>query len=75
MSPFLSNVMLTRFDNAVLAKNYKAVRYADDLIFFGSSEHECNEIYKFCEKNLLVERGGPVWLDTNLTSLSGALQM
>jgi retron-type reverse transcriptase len=55
MSPFLSNVMLRRFDKAVLATNYKAVRYADDLIFFGSSEHECNEIYKFCEENLRIE--------------------
>ena len=55
MSPFLSNVMLNKFDQAVIAEDYSAVRYADDLIFFASSQDECVKMHAFCEAKLLVE--------------------
>ena len=55
MSPFFSNVMLNRFDKAIVQMGYAAVRYADDLIFFGVSESECKAIHLFCEKNLTIE--------------------
>lgn len=42
LSPYLSNLMLKEFDE-FLEKNYfKAVRYADDLIFFSKTLEECN---------------------------------
>lgn len=55
LSPFLSNVMLNRFDKAIETAQISAVRYADDLIFFGNSESECKTIHSFCEKGLLEE--------------------
>ncbi|QNB07885.1 RNA-directed DNA polymerase [Herbaspirillum frisingense] len=55
MSPFLSNVILNRFDRSVIAAGFSAVRYADDLIFFGETEEECKAIHLFCEKSLREE--------------------
>lgn len=52
LSPFFSNVMLHDFDRKIEQRGYSAVRYADDLIFFASSERECLEISHFCVENL-----------------------
>jgi RNA-directed DNA polymerase len=52
LSPFFANVMLDKFDRAVIAAGYTAIRYADDLIFFAASETACHEIHAFCKQRL-----------------------
>ena len=52
LSPMLSNLMLRRFDTQVMKAGFKAVRYADDLIFFANNESQCIEIFNFCEFEL-----------------------
>lgn len=52
LSPFFSNLLLDRFDKAVLEAGLHAVRYADDLIFFADSKEQCEEIASFCATEL-----------------------
>jgi hypothetical protein len=52
LSPFFSNIMLARFDRAIAQHNLRAVRYADDLIFFASSRNECEDVAAFCVDHL-----------------------
>ena len=52
LSPIFANLLLLQFDKAVNAKQYKCVRYADDLIFFADSRAECEEIAEFCTNEL-----------------------
>lgn len=56
LSPFFANVILIGFDKEVVQKKWKAVRYADDLIFFSQSETECHDIASQC-KNMLAKLG------------------
>ena len=49
LSPFFSNLLLQSFDQAVEKKGLRAVRYADDLIFFCNSRVECLSIAEFCK--------------------------
>jgi len=42
LSPYLSNLMLKEFDEFLEKNEFKAVRYADDLIFFSKTLEECN---------------------------------
>ena len=53
LSPMFSNLILQPFDSAVSNKGYRAVRYADDLIFFADSRNQCLEIDEFCRAELL----------------------
>jgi len=55
LSPFFSNVILEEFDNAVAKTGYSAIRYADDLIFFAANKAICQEIEKFCIRQLKKE--------------------
>jgi len=48
LSPIFANILLLQFDEAIKQKNYKCVRYADDLIFFAKSAEECKTICQFC---------------------------
>jgi len=48
LSPFFSNLLLGAFDDQVIKAGIPAVRYADDLIFFGDSRQECVSISDFC---------------------------
>uniref|UniRef100_UPI001F1392BC reverse transcriptase domain-containing protein n=1 Tax=Alcaligenes xylosoxydans xylosoxydans TaxID=85698 RepID=UPI001F1392BC len=68
LSPFFSNVLLREFDEALVKRQYQAVRYADDLIFFADSEAECLKIFDYCR----AELGGwpdPIgWSGFNLSS-------
>lgn len=41
ISPFLSNVILQRFDSMMIASGFHLVRYADDFIVFCESEEQC----------------------------------
>ncbi len=52
LSPFFSNVMLIDFDRELCNKGVKAVRYADDLIFFADSKSECEDIFSHCSEAL-----------------------
>lgn len=51
LSPF-SNVLLQKFDEALVKRRFQAVRYADDLIFFADSEAECFAIFDYCQAEL-----------------------
>ena len=53
LSPFYANILLWDFDNAIQAKGLKMVRYADDLILFGSSMAECEKIHLVVQYELL----------------------
>lgn len=46
LSPLLASFYLNDFDNWLIKKKYKHVRYADDLIFFLDSEKQCNEVFE-----------------------------
>lgn len=52
LSPFFANVVLQLFDAAIYNGGYRAVRYADDLIFFCDSEQECIKTDAFCRNEL-----------------------
>ncbi len=52
LSPFFSNIMLAGFDRAIAQQGLRAVRYADDLIFFASSRGECEGVAEFCAHHL-----------------------
>lgn len=52
LSPFFSNIMLAGFDRAIAQQSLRAVRYADDLIFFASSYSECEHLAEFCTHHL-----------------------
>lgn len=56
LSPFFSNLLLDRFDDAVQRAGLKAIRYADDLIFFADSLKECQQIDAFCRVELNEEK-------------------
>lgn len=52
LSPMMSNLLLQSFDQKIEKWRLNAVRYADDLIFFGRSRDECLSIRDFCESEL-----------------------
>lgn len=52
LSPFFANLFLEPFDQSISKRKLPAVRYADDLIFFGSSQAECEEIDAYCRSRL-----------------------
>jgi len=56
LSPFFANLMLEPFDRACKEKNLGAIRYADDLAFFTSSEDEARTVQQFCVQELTALR-------------------
>lgn len=52
LSPFFANLMLSDFDKYCIKSNIKAIRYADDLIFFCQSESQAVSIYGECKEKL-----------------------
>ena len=56
LSPFFSNLILERFDAQIEKAGLKAVRYADDLIFFADSETACRRIDEFCRESLAEDK-------------------
>jgi len=52
LSPFFANLYLEPVDAAIMKAQHAALRYADDLIFFGDSEAHCLTIFEFCRKEL-----------------------
>jgi hypothetical protein len=52
LSPFYANLVLHNFDPLIEKRGYRAIRYADDLIFFGTTSEQCLEIHDFCRQEL-----------------------
>jgi RNA-directed DNA polymerase len=52
LSPFFSNVMLGDFDKTIEKRGFRAVRYADDLVFFSASREDCLTLASFCAEEL-----------------------
>ncbi|QCP48433.1 RNA-directed DNA polymerase [Trinickia violacea] len=52
LSPFFSNIMLADFDRSIETRGLRAVRYADDLIFFADSRDACEALAAFCAEQL-----------------------
>ena len=52
LSPYFANLMLAPFDRACATRGLKAVRYADDLIFFTTTRDEALAIDAFCRESL-----------------------
>lgn len=48
LSPYFANLMLEPFDRACVHAKMDAIRYADDLAFFVSSEDEALQAQAFC---------------------------
>lgn len=52
ISPYLANLYLESFDQSIIQKNIKMIRYADDLIAFANDETECKKIHEYCKEQL-----------------------
>ncbi|MBT6339966.1 MAG: Retron-type reverse transcriptase [Desulfobacula sp.] len=52
LSPFLCNVYLTSWDNAMMSKSLTFVRFADDFIVFTKSQNDAEKAHKFVKKTL-----------------------
>jgi len=52
LSPLFANLFLYDLDNELIKKQIRAVRYADDLLFFANTEEGCRNIFSFCKQNL-----------------------
>ena len=52
LSPFLASFFLSDFDKKCAKKKLNIIRYADDIMFFGSTEKECQECEKIIKKYL-----------------------
>lgn len=52
LSPFFANLFLADFDKACVANKLSVLRYADDLIFFGTSQAETAYFEVFCATEL-----------------------
>jgi len=52
VSPYLANLYLHNFDMKIEKLNIPMVRYADDLVAFGTSKQECEEIHEICLEQL-----------------------
>lgn len=56
ISPLLANIYLNEFDQFMMGRKYRIVRYADDILIFGqskrSAEHALKVATKFLEEDL-----------------------
>lgn len=48
LSPLFANLFLHNLDSEIIRRRIPAVRYADDLLFFGNDEADCLAIYEVC---------------------------
>jgi RNA-directed DNA polymerase len=49
LSPMFANAMLVSFDNEIIKKKIKMVRYADDFLILAKSEAECLAAHTLCK--------------------------
>ncbi len=68
ISPFLCNLYLTGFDNALTDKGISFVRYADDFVLFTAERAQAHQAQKFAE-DLLADLG--LKLKTTKTRIAG----
>lgn len=52
LSPFFANLFLAEFDRQCVTQKISVLRYADDLMFFASSEERAKELKVFCNSEL-----------------------
>lgn len=52
LSPLFSNIFLSPFDQFLIERDYKLVRYADDFVILCKTKEECGEAYVDCCKIL-----------------------
>lgn len=52
LSPLFANLFLADFDKECIQRHIKAIRYADDLIFFANTEDEARSLQSFCKEEL-----------------------
>jgi len=52
LSPMFANAMLVSFDNEMIKKKIKMVRYADDFLILAKSEAECLAAHELCKQKL-----------------------
>jgi hypothetical protein len=52
LSPFFANILMVQFDHSLMRRGISALRYADDLIFFGATEQECVRHHEYCKEKL-----------------------
>ncbi len=72
VSPMLSNLVLRKFDEAIIQKHIKAIRYADDIIIFADSKNECRDALKFIISQLSkIDLKIPDLSDESKTTIRG----
>ncbi len=72
LSPFLANLMLVDFDQEMMRRNFKMVRYVDDFVIFASSKKEAEYAGRYASDAL--EKLGfslPPLEDDGKTKISG----
>lgn len=52
LSPLFSNIFLSPFDQFLIERDYKLVRYADDFVILCKTKEECERAYEDCCKIL-----------------------
>lgn len=52
LSPLFSNIFLSPFDQFLIERDYKLVRYADDFVILCKTREECGKAYEDCCKIL-----------------------
>ncbi|WP_338841898.1 reverse transcriptase domain-containing protein [Flavobacterium ginsenosidimutans] len=52
LSPLFSNIFLSPFDQFLIERDYKLVRYADDFVILCKTKEECEKAYEDCCKIL-----------------------
>jgi RNA-directed DNA polymerase len=74
LSPLCANIYLNSFDNKMLSKGYRLIRYADDFIILCRSLDEAKDAHKFCsniiEKELKLELHPLESLKTRITNFT-----
>jgi len=48
LSPLFSNIFLSPFDQFLIDRDYKLVRYADDFVILCKTKEECEKAYEDC---------------------------
>lgn len=72
LSPFLANLVLKDFDRLIERAGISMVRYADDLVMFGSSQEECERLDGLCREELVRRNHNiPEISDTGKTRIAG----
>ena len=70
ISPLISNLYLNKFDQRMMSKGVRIVRYADDILIFAKSKQEAGNYLKYATK--VLEEELKLKVNTKKTKLTSA---